>query len=209
MPGGTKPQPTYGHVTYGDKDIGRDYINLAEMVCSTLCHHTQTIPITTLLFSIVLLLGAALITGCQSTTPLSSPTALPAKILPSSPPLPPTTFPSTLILEMTFDIKPPPTETVTPSPTPTPILGRVEQVTSGHYFSWNRYIHPKYGFAFSFPPDWKIIVENAHFVGLASRTIPGFVLHIRFNFSFMKRRSQSHVLRSARVRCWIRAILTF
>lgn len=57
-------------------------------------------------------------------------------------------------------------------------------MTSGRYAGWNRYIYPKYSFAFSFPPDWNISVEDAHFVALASPTIPEFELHIGFKFTY-------------------------
>jgi hypothetical protein len=53
-------------------------------------------------------------------------------------------------------------------------------VTSGSYVGWNRYTHPKYGFAFYFPPDWKVSLEDAHFVGIVSSAEPGFEFHVGF-----------------------------
>lgn len=87
------------------------------------------------------------------------------------------------ILEGTLDIKPPPTETLTPTMTPTPVLGRVEKVARGHFATWYRYTHPKYGFAFYFPPDWKIVSEYAHFVSLAPAQESEFNLNIGFKFA--------------------------
>jgi hypothetical protein len=124
---------------------------------------------------------AVLVSTCKSTPPSISLTALPSKSTFS--PLPthffitPTGNP---IPESTFDLKPPSTETPTLTPTSTPTLGKVEKVISGHFAGWYRYTHPKYGFAFYFPPDWKISDEGEHSVFIVSPTEPGFELHIGF-----------------------------
>lgn len=136
-----------------------------------------------LAFVAVVSTAVILLGSCQvSPTPPPFATATPSRDTPPSFIQSPTCMGEALsapILEDTFDIKPPPTATLTPTVTPTPVLGRVEKVATGRFATWYRYSHPKYGFAFYFPPDWKIASEDAHSVSLAAQ-VTGYNLNIGF-----------------------------
>ena len=66
------------------------------------------------------------------------------------------------------------------SPTATVVPGKVELANSRGFTGWYKYTHPNYGFAFYIPPDWTIVDESAHHIGVSPAWRPTVILNIGF-----------------------------